>query len=1449
MHSPGSRLSVGIALLISSFSALAQILTYDVYLDTDNSSATGCSVTAVGGNTVDGVEQRASAIVDSSTLMVTGVSLATCSGTVFGGGTPVGGGIPVGLNNGISGSDVIEFNIPRSGLIGSVGLRALASNASGSDLLATTNGSAGSAGISFSISSGTDGITAIPALNGIGLLVLAAGFLVGGLVYVRIGRHWLFLSLIALSGVVIAANFVSDGQVGDWSGNSPQATDPTGDPTNGESGIDLVAFFIAQEGNNLFFRLDVVDLENQAPVAVDDAFNVSEDNPLSQTAPGVLANDSDSDMDPITATLATGPSNAQSFTLNPDGSFDYTPAANFTGVDSFTYVANDGSADSSPATVTITVDPVNDAPSFVLASNPSVLEDAGAQNLTGFASSISAGPPDENAQVLTFIIVANDNPGLFSAGPTIAANGDLSFTPAADANGTANVTVELMDNGGTANGGVDTSATQTFAINVTAVNDAPSFTGGGDVNANEDAGPQTLPWASAISAGPANEAGQVLSFNITGNSNPGLFVAGPTISASGDLSFTSAPNAFGNALITLVLADNGGTANGGVDTSPVQSFTIAIAPVNDPPVVLPPGPFNVSGNVRIQVPDGPNDLLAGASDPIDGAGALPFFIGGTVPTASVQGGNLNINVVDGSFSYDPPPGYEGPDSFSYEVCDSGVPGSACTLATVNLSVSDMIWFIAAGGPAGDGRLTSPFNDVDAFNSVNDGAGNHPAAGDDIFLFSGAHDGSIALLGGQRIFGQGASATLAAMTGITLPTFSDPLPATGGIAPTWTVGNATALTLGTNNTLRGFVIGDTGSGVDIAGNSFGTLSVSEMSLGGTGQALNLAGGTLSNGAGAPGFASITSTSGTRNISLTNVNGTPTFNGGALSGASNQAFFVNGGNGTFSYAGTINNATSRVAEIQNKSGGTISLSGSVTGTASGILINANSNTTINFTNTVDITNTPSAALTISNNSGGSTTFADLDINNATSNQAGLVATANNDTHTLNITTGTINAGNNRAVDIDNTVLGVNLVRVDSVGGTVPGIDIDSTSGFFTVAGAGGDCQNNVAQCSGGTIANKSGAGDGTDGVLLTDASNVTLNRMNLNNNNRNGLFATRVNGLVLNQLRVTNNADNVTPDEAGIYLVDVTGSAQAGANPTTFTNIRVGNSFEHNVIVRHQSGTLSDLAVNNSIFENNGGSTQAGNNFFVDTGGTANVTVNVTSSAFNGSTTAGMLTAFGFVGDAADTSTLSVNVSQSSFDKNNVGLSASVSNGADVFFDFSNNPSITGHISNAINLFANASHTGTFSGTVGGNTIGTQGTPGSGSVSGSGIRLANEGGGSAVVLIDGNTVREIQNFEGIFIDKSVTAGATDVTVSNNTISDTDFDRGLVIQNRIAGGTTCADVNGNSFSNIGGLEDLRVRQTNGTFNIVQTSAANLSTVNNGATVSTAGTLNFNAAACATP
>ena len=85
-----------------------------------------------------------------------------------------------------------------------------------------------------------------------------------------------------------------------------------------------------------------------------DSYQTDLDVTLVVTAPGVLDNDSDAEGDPLTAVLDTDVSDG-TLTLNADGSFTYVPDTGFVGTDSFTYHANDGTADSNIVTVTIEV--------------------------------------------------------------------------------------------------------------------------------------------------------------------------------------------------------------------------------------------------------------------------------------------------------------------------------------------------------------------------------------------------------------------------------------------------------------------------------------------------------------------------------------------------------------------------------------------------------------------------------------------------------------------------------------------------------------------------------------------------------------------------------------------------------------------------------------------------------------------------------------------------------------------------------------------------------------------------------------------------------------------------------------------------------------------------------------------------------------------------------------
>ena len=391
--------------------------------------------------------------------------------------------------------------------------------------------------------------------------------------------------------------------------------------------------------------------------------------------------------------VVTGNDNPGLFSAGPaidptTGDLTYTPAADANGSATIMVVlqddggtANGGQDTSSTETFTITVNAVNDAPTFTPGADDTVNEDAGAQTVAGWATAISVGPADESGQTLTFVVTGNDNPGLFSAGPAIdPTTGDLTYTPAADANGSATIMVVLQDDGGTANGGQDTSATETFTITVNAVNDAPSFTPGGDDTVNEDAGAQTVAgWATAISAGPANESGQTLTFVVTGNDNPGLFSAGPSIDpTTGDLTYTPAADANGSANITVVLQDDGGTANGGQDTSAAAMFTITVNPINDAPTADSQS-LSITEDGELAITLSGSDVETAEADLVFTITSLP-----TDGTVTHNGDELEVGDT-----------FTGPPSLVYE------PGVAST------ALSDSFGFTVTDGGDPDGNPGDP----------------------------------------------------------------------------------------------------------------------------------------------------------------------------------------------------------------------------------------------------------------------------------------------------------------------------------------------------------------------------------------------------------------------------------------------------------------------------------------------------------------------------------------------------------------------------------------------------------------------------------------------------------------------------------------------------------------------------------------------------------------------
>ncbi len=157
----------------------------------------------------------------------------------------------------------------------------------------------------------------------------------------------------------------------------------------------------------------------------------------------------------MTAVLETNVTGG-SLSLNANGSFTYTPVADFNGNVSFTYRASDGTTTSAPATVTITVTAGNDPPTAANDSHTTV-EDT---PLNVAAPGVLANDTDPDGSALTAVLDTNVTSGTLS----LSANGGFTYTPAANFNGNVSFTYRASD-------GTTTSAPATVTITVTAVND------------------------------------------------------------------------------------------------------------------------------------------------------------------------------------------------------------------------------------------------------------------------------------------------------------------------------------------------------------------------------------------------------------------------------------------------------------------------------------------------------------------------------------------------------------------------------------------------------------------------------------------------------------------------------------------------------------------------------------------------------------------------------------------------------------------------------------------------------------------------------------------------------------------------------------------------------------------------------------------------------------------
>ena len=817
---------------------------------------------------------------------------------------------------------------------------------------------------------------------------------------------------------------------------------------------------------------------------------------------------------------------------------------------------------------------------------------------------------------------------------------------------------------------------------------------------------------------------------------------------------------------TVTIDSSGADATGVMFTDTVDPNTAFVPGSLTATPVAVDDSYTATGNIRISVaaPGVLGNDFAG----------VPSATVTAPPITSTNGGNVTLNA-DGSFTYNPPAGFEGSDTFSYTLTNSAGSNSA----TVTINVSGMIWFIDnnASCPC-DGRLTNPFNTLASFAAVNNGTGNNPAANDNIFLYESAIDyaGPVTLLSGQRFIGQDATASLSAITGLTPPSGSDPLPATNsgnGTIVNITTGNA--ITVGSSNTLTGFTGGD--STTDISGTGFGTLTISDVTLNGTGQALNLTTGTL-----AATFGNISSTnSGTTGISLTSV------------------------------AGSL---TTPTTSITNPGGIGISV-----GTSSA---------TLNFGNTTS-TGSGGTGVSLLTNT-GAITFGSLNIS-PDANQRGLLATDNSNTVTS--TGGAITTSLATAVEITRasgtTPLAIALTSISATGGN-NGIFLSNSSGSFTVNGDGTNVTKG-GNDTGGTISGMIGL-DGTTngiGVYLNNTTNITLRRVHLSNLSNMGVHGLSVTGFTLQYSKI----DGVNGTTSGSNDLNLEGPLVLGrTNPSLanglfgrglIDNCIISGGIQHNTEFFNQSGS-PNLTISNSDIKSNS-TTLGSDGIQVEMTGTAIATISVEDSTLDDNRSQALqVTALGssFADITVDTCAIKRTT------QGNEGVVLQNGADADLTVHVTNN-TFTGVLGANIlvgQVAGNATANSNLIGVIQNNMI-TVGNATTFPVNRTLIVFFSSTIGqvsTANVLVDANTINTFSDPAGglpepLFIstpdantDPSFTA-----TITNNVVNITDPGgtslRGIAIQSTQNISAGCIDVRGNdvNYTPAAPANGIRVRQVN--------------------------------------
>ncbi|MBC8213370.1 MAG: tandem-95 repeat protein [Candidatus Marinimicrobia bacterium] len=375
-------------------------------------------------------------------------------------------------------------------------------------------------------------------------------------------------------------------------------------------------------------------LAQETPVANDDFYSVLEDEILQVETPGVLENDSGDN--PLIALLVQS-ATLGTLNLEENGAFTYIPYENINGIDTFTYRTFD-STESDTATVTITINPVNDA--------PQVIDDIYSVDEDSFVEITLTGSDFEN-DPLTFEITSSPQYGTFQDG---------IYTPNNNYYGEDSFDYRAWD-------GVEYSNIGTINISVVSINDIPIAVGE-DYIINEDEELQVD--TPGLLENDYDIENDVLSIQLEISTNYG------TLNVNENGSFTYNPNSnyFGNDHFSYYVSD-------GQDQSNIVEVNITISSVDDPPMAITDSYFVMEDEA---ISEGSPGVLINDYDG-DGDNLSAELVESTL------NGQLEL-FSDGSFSYAPNQNYNGEDSFTYLAFDGGLYSEATgVIITIN-SVND-----------------------------------------------------------------------------------------------------------------------------------------------------------------------------------------------------------------------------------------------------------------------------------------------------------------------------------------------------------------------------------------------------------------------------------------------------------------------------------------------------------------------------------------------------------------------------------------------------------------------------------------------------------------------------------------------------------------------------------------------------------------------------------------